>query len=82
MTIDLFVDLNSEDETGLPWTYIDQAADPSLVVAGRVLVVGAGVAISLAEVVDVAADGLVHVRPLPGPVDGHRVSAASRESSQ
>ena len=25
MNIDLLVDLNSEDETGLQWTYLDQA---------------------------------------------------------
>jgi hypothetical protein len=68
MKIDLFVDLNTEDETGLPWTYLDQATDPSVVVPGRLIVVGAGSAIAIAEVIDVADDGLVHVRPLPGPV--------------
>lgn len=67
MKIDLFVDLNTEDETGLPWTYLDQASDPSIVVPGRLIVVGAGSAVALAEVIDVADDGLVHVRPLPGP---------------
>jgi hypothetical protein len=30
MKIDLFVDLNTEDETGLPWMYVDQASDPPL----------------------------------------------------
>jgi hypothetical protein len=39
MKIDLFVDLNTEDETGLPWTYLDQASDPSIVVPGRLIVV-------------------------------------------
>ncbi len=34
---DLFVDLNTEDETGLPWTYLDQAHDQSVVVPGRVI---------------------------------------------
>ena len=42
MKIDLFVDLNTEDETGFPWTYRHQATDPTRVVPGRVLVVGAG----------------------------------------
>jgi uncharacterized phosphosugar-binding protein len=78
--IDLFVDLNTEDETGLPWTYLDQASDPSLVVPGRLLVVGAGSAVAMAEVIDVAADGLVHVRPLPGPIDIHRAAASSHEN--
>ena len=67
MKIDLFVDLNTEDETGLPWTYLGQAADPSLVVPGRLLVVGAGSAVAVAEVVDVAADGRADERG-PAPV--------------
>ena len=80
MNIDLFVDLNTEDETGLPWTYLDQALDPSIVVPGRLLIVGAGAAVAVAEVVDVGADGLVHVRPLPGPVSAERLAAASRRT--
>ena len=76
--IDLFVDLNTEDETGLPWTYADQAVDPSVVVPGRLLVVGAGSAVAIAEVVDVSADGLVHVRPLPGPVTQRRLAMVSQ----
>ena len=80
MNIDLFVDLNTEDETGLPWTYLDQARDPSLVVPGRLLIVGAGTAVAVAEVVDVGPDGVVHVRPLPGPVSAERVATASRRS--
>ena len=80
MNIDLFVDLNTEDETGLPWTYLDQALDPSIVVPGRLLIVGAGAAVAVAEVVDVGADGLVHVRPLPGPVSAERLAAAFRRT--
>ena len=66
--IDLFVDLNSQDDTGLPWTYADQAADPTEVLPGRYLVVGAGNSVAVAEIVDRAEDGLVHVRPLAGTV--------------
>jgi hypothetical protein len=62
--IDLFVDLNTEDETGLPWSYLDQATDPSVVVPGRVIVVGSGSAVAVAQVIDVGIDGLVHVRPI------------------
>ena len=80
MNIDLFVDLNTEDETGLPWTYLDQALDPSIVVPGRLLIVGAGAAVAVAEVVDVGADGLVHVRPLPGPVSAEHLAATSRRT--
>ena len=77
MKIDLFVDLNTEDETGLPWTYLDQAPDQSMIVPGRMIVVGAGSAIAVAEVIDVAADGLVHVRPRPGPVTEQRLTNTS-----
>jgi hypothetical protein len=55
MKIDLFVDLNTEDETWFPWTYLDQASDPSSVVPGRLIVVGAGTAVAIAEVINVAA---------------------------
>jgi hypothetical protein len=61
---DLFVDLNTEDETGLPWSYLDQAIDPSVVVPGRMIVVGSGSAVAVAQVIDVGTDGLVHVRPV------------------
>ena len=64
MKFDLFVDLNTEDETGLPWSYLDQAVDPSVVVPGRLIVVGSGSAVAVAQVIDVGTDGLVHVRPV------------------
>jgi hypothetical protein len=64
MKIDLFVDLKTEDETGLPWSYVDQAVDPSVVVPGRLIVVGSGSAATVAQVIDVGIDGLVHVRPI------------------
>jgi len=76
--VDLFVDLNTEDETGFPWTYFDQAADPSVVVPGRLIVVGSGSALAIPEVIDVAADGMVHVRPLPGPVAEQRLANFSQ----
>ena len=77
MKIDLFVDLNTEDETGLPWTYADQAADPSIIAVGRRLVVGSGDAVAIAEVVSIAADGLVHVRPMPGPITPERLATVT-----
>lgn len=82
MKIDLFVDLNTEDDTGLPWTYLDQAVNPATVVPGSLLIVGAGSATAIAEVVDVAADGLVHVRPLPGPVTAERLASAAQRVGQ
>ncbi len=64
--IDLRVDLNGMDETGLPWGFVDDARDPRAVVSGRHLLVGAGSAVAVAVVVDVDGD-IVHVQPLPGP---------------
>jgi hypothetical protein len=70
--VDIRVDFNTEDETGLPWTYLDAASDPARIVVGRYVIAGAGTAIAVAQVVDVAEDGLVHVRPVRGSVDDNR----------
>jgi hypothetical protein len=69
--VDLVVDLNSEDESGLPWSFVDEARDPSLIVEGAWLVVGEGQARAVAQIVEVD-DDIVRVRPLPGPVERHR----------
>ena len=69
--IDLRVDLNTVDDTGLPWTYRRLARDPDLVREGAWLVVGAGRTRAVAQVAQVDGD-LVWVRPLPGPVSRYR----------
>ncbi len=69
--LNLFVDLNTEDETGLPWSLLTEAADPDLVVPGAHIVVGSGRVRAVALVVDVTNDGVVHVKPLPGPLSAH-----------
>ncbi len=66
--IDLRVDLNTMDETGLPWAFLKRAISPERVKPGAYIVVGSGAAVAVAQVVDVA-DGIVHVRPLPGSVE-------------
>ena len=68
--LDLLVDLNTMDETGLPWAFLKRAADPARIIAGSHIIVGAGQTRAVATVVDVA-DGVVHVRPLRGPVSQH-----------
>ena len=70
-TLDLFVDLNSFDETGLPWSFVDEASDRSRIVAGAFVVVGGGSVRAVAQVVDITEGGVVHVRPLGGPVSQH-----------
>jgi hypothetical protein len=65
--VDLRVDLNTMDESGLPWAFLDEAPRPERIARGAYIVVGSGDAIAVAEVVDVE-DGIVHVRPLRGSV--------------
>lgn len=69
--VDLVVDLNSEDESGLPWTFLDEARDSTLIREGAWLVVGEGTTRAVAQVVEID-DDVVRVRPLPGPVEQHR----------
>ena len=66
--VDLSVDLNTMDETGLPWAFLDEAPDPSLIVAGHHIVVGSGAATAVAIVVDITGEGIVHVQPMRGSV--------------
>jgi hypothetical protein len=65
--LDLPLDLNTIDDSGLPWAFLDAAADSSVVTPGRFVVVGSGAARAVAQVVDIE-DGVVHVRPLRGSV--------------
>jgi hypothetical protein len=69
--LDLPVDLNTIEESGLPWAFLDDASDSSVVVPGRFLIVGSGLARAVAQVVDVE-DGIVHVRPQRGSVASNR----------
>lgn len=66
--VDLRIDLQTMDETGLPWTFLDQAPDPSRIVPGRHIVAGSGAAVAVAVVVDITDEGIVHVYPLNGSV--------------
>ena len=69
--LDLVIDLNSEDDSGLPWTFLDEARDPTVVHEGAWLVVGEGAVRAVAQVVEIDGD-IVRVRPLPGPIQRHR----------
>lgn len=70
--VHLRIDLGAEDETGLPWTYLPAGSDPSSIVPGRHVIAGAGEAVAVVQVVDVAEDGLVHVKPVRGTIDSNR----------
>lgn len=75
--IDLRVDLNAEDDTGLPWTFLRLARDPLLVREGAWLIVGSGRTRAVAQVAQIEGD-MVWVRPLPGPVSQYRHLLADR----
>jgi hypothetical protein len=79
--IELFVDFNSEDDTGLSWTYADKAKDPSRIAPGRYVVAGMSGATAVVQIVDVGADGLVHVLPVPGSVEENRHLLDAQPSS-
>ena len=66
-TVDLVVDLNTMDETGLPWAFLDEAPRPDRVVPGAYVVAGSGAVRAVALVVDIV-DGIVHVQPMRGSV--------------
>ena len=71
---DITADLNDEDETGLVWTFLDEARDPSIVVPGAIVVAGGPDAPAVAEVVDLVdkpAGRVVHLRLLPGRVEDY-----------
>ena len=67
--IELPIDFNTMDETGLPWAFLDDAADPSRIVPGAHLVAGSGSVRAVVVVVDVTEDGIVHVCDVPGSVE-------------
>lgn len=71
MKVDIDVDWNTQDDTGLPWTFVDEAADPTRIVPGAYVLAGRGGAVAVAEVVDVTEDGVVHLRPLEGSISQH-----------
>jgi len=73
--VDIPADLNSEDETGFVWTFLDQANDPSIIAPGEVVVAGTPLTPAVCEVVDLVdkpAGTIVHLRVLPGTIDQYR----------
>lgn len=74
ISIDIPADLNGEDETGMVWTFLDEAAQPELIVPGAIVVAGDEHAPAVAEVVDIVAKpagSIVHLRILPGLVEDY-----------
>ena len=68
IVVDIAADLNDEDDTGLVWTFLDEARNPAIVVPGAIVVAGNADAPAVAEVVDLGnkpAGTIVHLRLLP-----------------
>ncbi len=73
--VDISADLNSEDETGFVWTFLDEAADPSVIQPGEMVVAGSPLTPAVCEVVDLVVKPVgtvVHLRVLPGTIDQYR----------
>ncbi len=58
--VDLFADLNAEDDDGLGWSTLLYARDPAAVAPGAVLLAGDHEARALVRVISVDRDGQVH----------------------
>jgi hypothetical protein len=74
ITVDISADLNDEDETGLVWTFLDEARDKSLITPGAIVVAGDPDTAAVAEVVDIVekpSGRVVHLRILPGAVEDY-----------
>lgn len=51
--LDLRVDLNTEDDAGLPWAFLREARDPALIREGAWIIVGSGNVRAVAQVAQV-----------------------------
>ena len=83
ITIDITADINSEDQTGYVWTFLDEARDPSLIVPGAVVITGDPDNPAVAVVVDLVKHPngtIVHLDILPGAVEDY-VALARRTGS-
>ena len=64
-TIDVRADLNAEDDEGRWWSVLRDAADPTVVVPGAVLIAGTDRFWSVVRIEQVDDDGQVHFVPVP-----------------
>ena len=78
LELDLIVDLNTMDDSGLPWAFLDDAPHPERIVPGSYVVAGSGAARAVARVVDIV-DGIVHVQPVRGSVANNATLLTARQ---
>ncbi len=70
--LDLIADLNAQDDDGLGWSTLADAAAPEHVVPGAMLLAGNSQAHAVVRVVAVDDDGQIHFSVLPGSVAKNR----------
>jgi hypothetical protein len=73
--VDIAADLNSEDETGFVWTFLEVANDPSIIRPGEVVVAGSPLTPAVCEVIDLVekpVGTVAHLRVLPGTIEQYR----------
>jgi len=70
--LDLIADLNAQDDDGLGWSTLADAAAPDRVQPGAMLLAGNDQAQAVVRVVAVDDDGQIHFAILPGPVAKNR----------
>ncbi len=82
--VDITADLNTEDETGYVWTFLDEARDPAVISPGALVVAGDDDAPAVAVVVDLMPHPhgtLVHLDVLPGAIDSYLALARRLEAT-
>lgn len=70
--LDLLADLNAQDDDGMGWSTLADAAAPDRVRPGAMLLAGNDQAHAVVRVVAVDDDGQVHFAILPGSVAKNR----------
>jgi hypothetical protein len=74
IAVDIRADLNTEDQTGYVWSFLDEARGPSVIMPGALVVAGDEDAPAVAVVVDLVDHphgAIVHLDVLPGAVDSY-----------
>ena len=72
LSLDIIADLNAQDDDGLGWSTLADAANPSRVVPGAMLLAGNEAATAVVRIVAVDEDGQIHFSVLPGSVEKNR----------
>lgn len=74
IAVDISADLNSRDETGFVWTFLDEASDQALIYPGAIVIAGEPDTPAVAQVVDLIdrdSGTIVHLRVLPGRIEDY-----------